>query len=270
MGAAWTKWIGVGLAIVWLGPASIARAEGCTPWEGEPAPLPTPGDPDPIRARWSTLRIGELSQRARIAEPTDRVESHRLWRRVLCLDLAHEAARAGVARTHPVRVHRPGVVFGVKPAETHASADVWAGLGRPIAMLDASPASEPAAAPRTPSAADVREAERRRRVARVERLLGEIDLRLDGARFEEALATAAEARGALADLGVGGDTATQRVRLEVLAATAEIALGDEAAARESFTRAMRADPALSLDPRTTSPKVLRVFDGVRDTQAAAP
>ena len=268
MGAARARWIGFGLAIVWLGIASIARAEDCAPWEGEPTPLPTPGDPDLIRARWSTLRIDELSQRAGIAELTNRVESHRLWRRALCFDPAHEASRAGMARTHPVRVHRPGVVFGVKPSETNASADVWAGLGRPIAMLAASPA--PAPAPRTPSAAEVREAERRRRVARVEGLLDQIGRRLDEARFEEALATAAEARGTLADLDAGAETAAQRVRLEVFTATAEIALGDDAAARESFTRAMRADPALSLDPRTTSPKVMRIFDGVRGTQAAAP
>ena len=116
------------------------------------------------------------------------------------------------------------------------------------------------ARPRTPSAAEIREAERRRRVARVARvegLLDQIDSRLDEARFEEALEAAAEARGTLADLEAGGDTAAQRVRLEVLAATAEIALGDDASARESFTRAMRADPGLSLDARTTSPKVDR-------------
>jgi hypothetical protein len=53
------------------------------------------------------------------------------------------------------------------------------------------------------------------------------------------------------------------VRNEVVAATAHVALDQEAAARESFRRALGAEPALDLDPAATPPKVLRVFLAVR-------
>ncbi len=58
------------------------------------------------------------------------------------------------------------------------------------------------------------------------------------------------------------------VRLELVTATAQVALGREALAREAFARALSNDPELSLDPRTTSPKVLRVFHAASVTRAA--
>ena len=52
-------------------------------------------------------------------------------------------------------------------------------------------------------------------------------------------------------------------QLEVLAATAEIALGQEDLARGSLERALRAEPDLRLDPTLHSPKLVRLFDHVR-------
>jgi Tfp pilus assembly protein PilF len=55
----------------------------------------------------------------------------------------------------------------------------------------------------------------------------------------------------------------RRTQLEVLSATAQIALGHHDAARESFERALAADPDFELDARSTSPKIRSVFDTVR-------
>jgi LysM repeat protein len=78
------------------------------------------------------------------------------------------------------------------------------------------------------------------------------------ARFEEALSETDKARPM-----AGAGTRAQRVRLELLAATASIALGRDAAAEQSFERALRADADLELDPASVSPKVVRRFDETR-------
>jgi hypothetical protein len=49
----------------------------------------------------------------------------------------------------------------------------------------------------------------------------------------------------------------------VLSATAQIALGHDSAARESFQRALAANPELELDAGSTSPKIRRLFETVR-------
>ena len=94
------------------------------------------------------------------------------------------------------------------------------------------------------------------------------------ARFDEALAETERARPDLAALearsGPGTEASAQRVRLEVLAATACIALGREEAARQSFERALRADADLELDPARTPPKVVRGLAETRRRLAAAP
>jgi len=89
----------------------------------------------------------------------------------------------------------------------------------------------------------------------------EVDALLRAARFEEAIAQAAALREELEAEPSAGDL--QRVRLEVMAGTAYVALEREDAARECFRRALAVEPALALDPGATSPKVLRVFRSVR-------
>ena len=67
-----------------------------------------------------------------------------------------------------------------------------------------------------------------------------------------------------------GDERALRARLEVLAAIAQVALGDDAAARRSFGRALEAQPGLELDPGRTSPKVMRALEGARAAAEASP
>lgn len=91
------------------------------------------------------------------------------------------------------------------------------------------------------------------------------------ARFDEALAETERARPALAELeATSGRDAVRRVRLEVLSATASIALGREEAAQQSFERALRADADLELDPARTSPKVVRGLAETRRRLAEQP
>jgi len=89
-------------------------------------------------------------------------------------------------------------------------------------------------------------------------LLDRCEVELRAAHFEQALASAGEARDRIeAGNGTAGDP--DRVRLEIASATAYVALGQNDAALESLERALTADPDLELDPALTSPKVLAVF-----------
>jgi LysM repeat protein len=89
-------------------------------------------------------------------------------------------------------------------------------------------------------------------------LLDRCEAELRAAHFEEALASAGEARDRIAARDGSVDDA-DRVRLEIASATAYVALGQNEAALESLERALIADPNLELDPALTSPKVLAVF-----------
>ena len=95
-------------------------------------------------------------------------------------------------------------------------------------------------------------------VAEIASLLGRCEAELRAAHFEQALASAGEARDRI---DARNDTADVpgRVRLEIASATAYVALGQNDAALESLERALIADPSLELDPAVTSPKVLAVF-----------
>jgi len=89
-------------------------------------------------------------------------------------------------------------------------------------------------------------------------LLGRCEAELRAAHFEQALASAGEARRRIAAQNGTADN-PGRVRLEIASATAYVALGQNDAALESFERALIADPDIELDPALTSPKVLAVF-----------
>lgn len=233
-----------------LGAVAGPEAESCRPWAGEPAPLPRVNDPEPVRARWAELRAAELAREAGLAEGTASVESHRLWRRVLCLDPEREGARLGLERTRVVRLHRPEVGWGA-PARV-AGVDAWAALDLAVRV------PHPRPAPPAPEAAAL---------ASAGELLDAADESLHGARFEEALGRALAARSALEDAGDGASVRVLRVRIEVSAATAQLALGDESGARESLARALVLEPDLALDPGVTSPKVLGALEAARSEKA---
>lgn len=96
------------------------------------------------------------------------------------------------------------------------------------------------------------------------RWLAEAERAVLEARFEEAL-TWVE-RGRMAGSGSGAT----RAELEVLAGTAQLALGRAEAARSAFASALDADPALVLDPLRHSPKVVAVFESVRASRDETP
>jgi hypothetical protein len=97
----------------------------------------------------------------------------------------------------------------------------------------------------------------------IDATLGAAEALVRDARFEQALQTAEQIRPRLASVENSPGASLRRTQLEVLSATAQIALGRDHAARESFERALAADPELELDARSTSPKIRQVFDTVR-------
>jgi len=253
----------VSLVVPLAAGAATDEVERCVPWPGEPTPLPRVDAADPGRARWADLRVAELVQRAQLAEPTASVESYRLWRRVLCFDPENELAWRGLTRTRPVRVYRPEVGWGEDALRASFSEDPWGALAAPVRMARPRPRvaeAEPAASedPQGPAH------------ARVTELLREGEASLGAAHFEEALGHTAAARRELDAAGASSEERALRARLEVLAAVAQVALGDDEAARQSFGRALEAQPGLELDPMRTSPKVMRALEGARAIAEASP
>jgi len=247
------------LAISCSGPAIAGE---CTPWPGEPDPLPTQDDPDPLRARWAALRAFELSERASSQEAAATIEAYLLWQRVLCLQPGSLEARLGAARSRPIRVYRPQVVLrdADSSRELLPDDDPWIVLAEPIGVADSLAAASP----------EERAATRGRLLAAVDAELVDGELSLWRARFEAALEAAVRARQRLDRMRDGEDLRDRRVRLEVLSATAQLALGDERAARESLTRAIETQPDLSLDPARTPPKVLRALETARRAAGQIP
>lgn len=239
-----------------LGAVAPAAAEPCVSWPGEPAPLPRREDADPVRARWAELRAAELEDRARMLEAVDPVAAHRLWRRLACFEPDPGTLAAALVRTRPVRVYRPPLAREPTPVDPEAPAA--AGLGAPLALgprrvASASRASLP------PEIAAARQP-----------FLAQIDAHLDAAerairdaRFDEALALLRESRRRLSEMRWEDDLLDRWVRAEVLVATVQVALGREDEARAAAARALASDPGLHLDTRSTSPKVLRVFEDAR-------
>jgi hypothetical protein len=104
-----------------------------------------------------------------------------------------------------------------------------------------------------------------------DRALEAVDVEICMARFDEALDRVEAARLRLAALPESWALRGRRARLEALAATAHVALGDEAAGRAAFARAVELDPHFELDPRRASPKLLRVFrEAARSHQRGDP
>jgi hypothetical protein len=93
--------------------------------------------------------------------------------------------------------------------------------------------------------------------------LGRIEALLDRAHFREAGEKALLLRRRALALPPSGEARRLVIRTELAAGTAAVALGQEAAGRESFARALRLDPRLTL-PASEPPKVRRSFDAARE------
>lgn len=239
------------LAMAWLAGPATAQVP-CAAWPGEPDPLPRITDTDTLRARWAGLRARELNEAAARLEPGDPQGARTLWQHVLCIAPRDPEAAAGLAEPVIwVAIHRPELRRGSADAAAgEQGGDAWAELDAPIAL----------AAPPAPQRSATRQAENGS--ASVDALLRETAGHLRAARFEAALESAQRARPRVATL-TGKARASRSAQLEVFAATAALALGREAEARDCLGRALDANPALHLDPATTSPKVQRAFDAVR-------
>jgi len=98
---------------------------------------------------------------------------------------------------------------------------------------------------------------------RVDRELAEIAELLDAAYFRTALSVSGATRELLEEVGAQPAVEARRARLEVLAATAELALGQRARARGSLERALRAEPALTLDASRVSPRLVELLAEAR-------
>jgi hypothetical protein len=237
----------------------------CAPWSGEIDPLPNVSDPDPLRATWAKLRADQLVWAARKLEPHSRALARRVWRHASCLDpIRLDIARA-LVRVGPVRWVRPPIlgfdeVVVRRRDEIPEPVSEWPwNLGEPIRPVVARiraprPGVERVVASPPPAVRDASQ-----QIAAAEEALRE-------ARFELAIEWVERGRGVLETQG----PPAQRAELEVLAATAEIALGQETAARESLERALRADPELGLDPAVHSPKLVRLFEEVRSGGGTGP
>ena len=252
------------LCVAWAlsAPSSGRAGDVCAVWPGEPEPLPTVAESDPVRARWAELRVAELTERARGLEATAAIESYLLWRRILCLQPGSLEARLGAARTRPVRIYRAAVVppQAGRELEEAPGDDPWVILAAPVSLSPLPKASEAAE----------RAAQRKLILAEIAVGLDEAEARLREAQFEAALESAEAERSRLARMRRGSDLRAPTVRLEVLTATAQIALGDGGGASASLERALSLQPDLALDPRRTSPKVLRALDAVRTAAESQP
>jgi hypothetical protein len=108
----------------------------------------------------------------------------------------------------------------------------WQGLSNPILLREqAKPAPKPVARAPKPAAPDT---------SSFDRALRELEAHVKSAQFEAALATADVGRAAAAKLGSAANPA-RTAQLEVLAATAALALGRPDDARQSFARALDSD-----------------------------
>ena len=257
--------LGAFLLLAVPGATSGAEAGVCAPWTGEVEPLPSVSDPDPLRAAWAEYRADQLAQAARALEPRSRNLSHRIWRHASCLDPERPGLADALTRTAPVRWVRPPILQvrhvdlkeGEKPPQP-VSERSW-DLGEPIGVVVARIPPPQERVERVPERPPPPLLDATEQIAGAEKALRE-------ARFELAVEWAERGRRLLDGQG----PASQRAELEVLAATAEIALGREEAARESLERALRAEPDLTLDPALYSPKLVRLFEEVRSGEGARP
>lgn len=251
------------LAVVPVGAETPTDAP-CRAWPGEPSPLPTTGDPDPVLRRYAALRVRELFDAARSLEATRPLDTRRLVLHARCL-LAEDGELEGVlARTTPVRLTHPRRVFAAPGGSREGfPSELAPWLEARIEELAAAPPAprprpRPAAPPGRPDAA---------RIASLEREVERAEVLLREARFEEAEEAALRLRGPLSRLGSDPAVRALRVRAELAAATAQLALGRRDEARASLGHALDADPGLELDPIRTPPKVRRALEAVRRARA---
>jgi tetratricopeptide (TPR) repeat protein len=209
--------------------ASAAEEQACQAWPGELSPLPSTESRDAFEARWATLRASELERLAKALEANQPGLAQPLWSHVRCLDPRNQNAE------QKAQALRPQIAFSPRPFVIRAKPTV--------------------AATKKPAAPDF---------GAIDRALGEAESELNQARFARAVELTEQTRRDVEARGDSPDLRDRRARLEVIAATALVALGRSEDAADSFARALRADPELELDPERTPPKIRRLFQQVRE------
>jgi hypothetical protein len=204
---------------------------------------------DPFEARWARARRDELQGLALLLEASDPLEAQRVWRHAACLAPDDAEIALALERTARSVVHRPGV-------EARASLGVErrTTLGAAFALLDRAARVAPVERGETSAGFDF---------APIDAQIDTAALRLDEARFAAALALSDLARARLARFAPEPPVSERRVRIELLAATARIALGEEQDARTCVERALREQPDLTLDPARFTPKLRRLLGETR-------
>lgn len=233
--------------------ARLAPAQ-CTSWPGEPEPLPQVGAADEFAAGWARFRREELRGLALLLEASDPVEARRIWLHAACLAPGDAEISAALARTARPAVH--SVEVGVGPAVPRVRR---ATLGGAFEVLTAEAHVEPPA----PAPADI---------AAID--LAPIDLEIEAAqehlgqaRFKAAVELSDLARARLARLPASAPARERRVRVELLGATARLALGQDEEARTCVERALHENPDLVADPAVSPPKLQRLVNQARAQRA---
>ncbi len=242
-------WVG-GLLGAWLLVGAVvpadARSARCESWSGELEGPPTSLDPDPFRSHWAVRRARELAAMAEELESRSRSLAAPLWRHAACLDPRRRDFAARARAATPAKVYRPPVLEVDHGHEFAVEAD----LAAPLHLK--SRAGE-APLPTPPIVfASLRRAE----------------VHLRDASFEEVLRWVSHGRSFLPAGRTSERGVQMGVRLEVLGATASLALGDEPGARAHLAAALAANPGLELDPASVSPKVIGLLAKVRGREEA--
>ncbi len=261
------------VAVALRATAAEQEALACQAWPGEPDPLPTVYSSDPVRARWAVLRAAELMRAANSRMQTGYILRETLVRRAACLDpriaMGSETVEEG---TEAVKEE---VAVGWLQPQFVVELPSQARLRLPATTVDLALQSlaeqvaviwpeEPRRRPLWQAAEPAAALASAELSSRVDDLLHKAEELARAAHFEEALDYAERARQLLREGSQASSSLRERrVRIEVVSATAQLALGDEAAARQSFARALAVNPALELDPVSTPPKLRRALENIR-------
>jgi len=241
----------IAFTLALLGSAATSRAE-CHAWPGEPEPLPQLGTSDALLEQWVSERREELRGLALLLETSDPLEARRVWLHAACLAPGDAEIAAALSRTSRRTVHRVGVEATLAvPILRRAT------LAAALSELE-TPARIPAPEEIDPEVA-------RFDFAAVDAQIATAAAELDQARFQSAADLADLSRARLARLAAASVVRERRAQIEVVAATARIALGDVDDARRCVERALAARPDLAL--AQAPPKLQRLFDEARADRA---
>jgi len=221
------------------------------------------------------MRAHELAVLALELERSAPGDALKVWLHVACLDPERDDAPEGAVRTALVRIHAPEVMREEPDVASQAPdlASAFTQLDNPILVAPPKRLAEVTPRRATPPRAKKRGVAQQARPSPhaapqgvpslADGLLDEAEGLVRQAHFEEALETARKAREAVPETGDQAALRKRRARADVIAGTAQVALGQDAEARASFERAIQTDPSLRLDRANTSPKVLRAFEAAR-------